>query len=147
VSDDEHPAPDHGDAAAGGARARGQAMMREVYGWDIGDVQGEFVELTVDHLFGRVWAEGTLSVRERRLVLLGLLIGEGLDDVVGLQLDCALGIGELEPDELRELVVLLAHYAGWPKAAKLNSQVEELVARHRKRADAAEAATGEGDDR
>ncbi len=122
-----------GQDGAGGARERGKAMMREVYGWDIGDVSGEFVELTVDHLFGRIWAEGTLSVRERRLLLIGMLVGEGLDDVVGLQIDCALGIGEITPDELRELVVFLAHYAGWPRAAKLNSQVEELIARHEKR--------------
>lgn len=131
-----------GTEASSGARARGQAMMREVYGWDIGEVSGEFVELTVDHLFGRIWAEGTLSVRERRLLLIGMLVGEGLDDVVGLQIDCALGIGEITPDELRELVVFLAHYAGWPRAAKLNSQVEELIARHEKRT-AAGADTGQ----
>ena len=106
--------------------------MREVYGWDIGDVSGDFVELTVDHLFGRVWADGTLSVRERRLVLLGLLVGTGQDDVIGLQLECALRLGEITPEELRELVVLLAHYAGWPRAAKLNQTVEELVARRAK---------------
>lgn len=122
------------DGVAAGARERGKAMMREVYGWDIGEVSGEFVELTVDHLFGRIWAEGTLSVRERRMLLIGMLVGEGLDDVVGLQIDCALSIGEITPDELRELVVFLAHYAGWPRAAKLNSQVEELIARHAKQA-------------
>ena len=66
-------------------------------------------------------------MRERRLLLLGLLVGSGQDDVVGLQLDCALSIGELTEDELRELVVFLAHYAGWPRAAKFNQNVEELV--------------------
>lgn len=117
------------------ARRRGVEMMKAVYGWDVGPhVEGEFVELTMDHLFGTVWAEGSLSVRERRLVLLGLLVGSGLDDVLGLQIDCALSIGEVTPDELRELVVFLAHYAGWPRAAKLNQQVEELIARHAKRA-------------
>ena len=118
-------------------RRRGQEMMKEVYGWDIGDVAGEFTELTVDHLFGRVWAEGSLSVRERRLVLLGLLVGTGQDDVIGLQLDCALQLGEIEPDELRELAVLLCHYAGWPRGAKLNQIVEDTVARHQR-------ATGDG---
>ncbi len=115
-------------------RARGLAMMREVYGWDISEVHGDFVEQTVDHLFGEVWANGKLSVRERRLVLLGLLVGSGQDDVVGLQLDCAMNIGELDEDELRELVVLLAHYAGWPRGAKFNQQVEELAARRAKAA-------------
>jgi 4-carboxymuconolactone decarboxylase len=118
-------------------RRRGIEMMKQVYGWDIGEVHGAFVEQTVDHLFGEVWAEGTLSVRERRLVLLGLLVGSGQDDVVGLQLDCALSIGEMTEDELRELTVFLAHYAGWPSAAKFNQHVEELSAR---RANAARTA-------
>jgi 4-carboxymuconolactone decarboxylase len=115
-------------------RARGKEMMKEVYGWDIGPVEGSFVELTVDHLFGDIWANGTLSVRERRLLLIGLLVGSGLDDVVGLQLDCATSIGELDESELREMVLFLAHYAGWPRAAKFNQIVEELVARRAKAA-------------
>ena len=97
-----------------------------------------------------MWANGKLSVRERRLVLLGLLVGSGQDDVVGLQLDCAMSIGELHEDELRELVVLLAHYAGWPRGAKFNQQVEELVARRAKAAAKAaardETATASDDD-
>lgn len=115
-------------------RQRGIEMMKQVYGWNIGEVHGEFVEQTIDHLFGEVWADGKLSVRERRLVLLGLLVGSGQDDVVGLQLDCALTIGEMTEDELRELVVFLAHYAGWPRAAKFNQHVEELSARRAKAA-------------
>ncbi len=113
-------------------RAKGKAMMKQVYGWDVGDPNDRFVELTIDHLFGDVWAEGTMSVREKRLLLLGLLVGTGQDDVVGLQLDAALRLEELSPDELRELVVFIAHYAGWPRGAKLNSTVEDLIAKAEK---------------
>jgi len=110
-------------------RATGKANMKAVYGWEIDHVEGSFVEYTVDHLFGRVWNEGDLSVKERRLVLIGLCVGSGLDDVAGLQLDAAARLGELDADDLRSLVVLLAHYAGWPKAAKLNTEVEKIIAR------------------
>ena len=111
-------------------RERGLEWMRTVYGWDVPTVEGDFVELTVDHLFGEVWAREGLSVRDRRLLLLGLLVGSGgLDDVIGLQLDSALAQGDLSDDDLREIVVFLTHYAGWPKGAKLNSQVEERLAR------------------
>lgn len=113
-------------------RERGVAMMKQVYGWDIGDVAGDFVEMTVDRLFGDVWANGSMSVRERRLLLIGLLLGSGQPDVVGLQLDCAVDIGELSIDELREIVVFVAHYAGWPVAARMNTKVEELAAKQRK---------------
>ena len=110
-------------------RARGKALMKQVYGWDIDQVEGPFVESTVDHLFGEVWAEGTLSVRDRRLLLIGLTAGSGLEDVAGLQLDAAVRLGELDADDLRTIVVFLAHYAGWPRAARLNTEVEKIIAR------------------
>ncbi|MEZ5180723.1 MAG: carboxymuconolactone decarboxylase family protein [Acidimicrobiales bacterium] len=110
-------------------RTRGKANMKAVYGWDVDHVEGSFVEYTIDHLFGRVWAEGNLSVKERRLLLIGLAAGSGLEDVAGLQLDAATRLGELDADDLRAIVVFLAHYAGWPRAAKLNMEVEKIVAR------------------
>jgi 4-carboxymuconolactone decarboxylase len=109
-------------------RERGKQMLREVYGWDF-EPSRPFERQTVDHLFGEVWAEGNLPVRDRRLVLIGLCAGAGLTDVAGLQADAALRLGELSADDLRELVVLVAHYAGWPVAAKLNDEVEKLIAR------------------
>lgn len=123
-------------------RSRGIAMMKQVYGWDIGDVEGEFVEATVDHLFGEVWANGSMSVRERRLLLIGYLLGSGQSDVVGLQLDRAVDMGELSIDELREMVLFIAHYGGWPVAARMNAEVEELGRRQRDTEGAAGHDTG-----
>ena len=110
-------------------RARGKAQMKAVYGWDIDHVEGPFVEYTVDHLFAEVWNEGKLTVKERRLMLIGMAAGSGLEDVAGLQLDAAVRLGELDADDLRTIVVFLAHYAGWPRAAKLNTEVEKIIAR------------------
>lgn len=110
-------------------RARGKAQMKAVYGWDIDHVEGSFVEYTVDHLFAEVWQEGKLTVKERRLMLIGMAAGSGLEDVAGLQLDAAVRLGELDAEDLRSIVVFLAHYAGWPRAAKLNTEVEKIIAR------------------
>lgn len=110
-------------------RTRGKALMKQVYGWDIDQVEGPFVQYTVDHLFGEVWNEGSLTVKERRLMLIGMAAGSGLEDVAGLQLDAAVRLGELDADDLRTIVVFLAHYAGWPRAAKLNTEVEKIIAR------------------
>ena len=110
-------------------RARGKALMKQVYGWDIDHVEGPFVEYTVDHLFAEVWNEGTLTIKEPRLMLIGMAAGSGLEDVAGLQLDAAVRLGELDDDDLRTIVVFLAHYAGWPRAAKLNTEVENIIAR------------------
>ncbi len=120
-------------------RARGKELMRQVYGWDF-DPTKPFEVATVDHLFGEVWDDGKLTVRDRRLLLIGLAAGSGLEDVAGLQLDAALRLGELDADDLRSLVVFIAHYAGWPRAAKLNVEVEQLLGRAEKAAAKAAAA-------
>jgi 4-carboxymuconolactone decarboxylase len=109
-------------------RRRGREQMRAVYGWDI-EPTTPFEVATVDHLFGEVWAQGEMSVKERRLLLVGLAVGTGQADVAGLQLDAALTLGELTPDDLRTITVFLAHYAGWPRAVALNTEVEALIAR------------------
>ena len=111
-------------------RQRGLETMAQVYGWpDVGDGPGDFFGYTVEHLFGEIWNREGLSFRDRRLLLLGLLVGRNLHDVVGLQLEAALGNQELSADELREIVIFLTHYAGWPDGAKLNSAVETLIAK------------------
>ena len=124
-------------SAADDRRARGKEQMRQVYGWDIEPTK-PFEEQTVDHLFGEVWAGTDLSVRDRRLVLIGLAVGSGQTDVAGLQADSALRLGELDAADLRYLVTFLAHYAGWPRGAPFNSEVETIIARHEKAAAASD---------
>jgi 4-carboxymuconolactone decarboxylase len=108
-------------------RQRGLDMMRQVYGWEVQDGPGDFFGLTVDHLFAEIWTRPGLTLRDRRLLLIGLLTGQGLHDVAEIQLDAALRGDELSPDELREIVIFLTHYAGWPAGAKLCMQVEKLI--------------------
>ncbi|MEV4807905.1 carboxymuconolactone decarboxylase family protein [Nonomuraea sp. NPDC049421] len=88
--------------------------------------------MTAERLFAEVWSRTVLSVRERRLLLLGLLVGQGLHEATEIQLDVALRAGELNESELREVVVFLTHYAGWARGAKLNDQVESLIERVRR---------------
>lgn len=83
--------------------------------------------MAAERAFAEVWSRDALSGRERRLVLLGLLVGQGLDDQVAEQLDAALRTGDLSESELREVVVFLTHYAGWSRGAQLNAQVEDLI--------------------
>jgi 4-carboxymuconolactone decarboxylase len=111
-------------------RRLGLETMAKVYGWDeVGDGPGDFFGYTVEHLFGDVWNREGLSFRDRRLLLLGLLVGRGLHDVADLQVEAALGNRELSPEEMREVVIFLTHYAGWPSGAKLNSSVESIIAK------------------
>ncbi|GAA4506406.1 MULTISPECIES: carboxymuconolactone decarboxylase family protein [Nonomuraea] len=83
--------------------------------------------MTAERAFADLWSRETLTLRERRLLLLGLLVGQGIDDQVELQLDAALRTGDLDEAELRELVVFLTHYAGWTRGTRLGKQVEDLI--------------------
>jgi 4-carboxymuconolactone decarboxylase len=114
-------------------RQRGLEMMRQVYGWDIDDAPGDFFGITVDHLFADIWARPGLSMRDRRLLLLGALAGRGLNDVLDIQIPAALSNSELTAAELREIAIFLTHYIGWPLGAKLSVQIDTLIAQHEKR--------------
>ena len=111
-------------------RRRGLDMMNRVYGWAMPNVPGDFFAMTADHVFGEVWTRPGLSIEQRRLLLIGALAALGKPDVLDIQLDSALRLGELDATALREVVIFLAHYLGWPVAAGLNSQVEKLLAKH-----------------
>lgn len=115
-------------------RERGLEMMRRVYGWEIGDAPGDFFGITVDHLFGDIWTRPGLSMRDRRMLLIGVLAGQGLNDVLDIQIPAALANGELSPDELREIGIFLTHYVGWPLGSRLSVQIDGLIAKHDKRA-------------
>ncbi|HUR13358.1 MAG TPA: carboxymuconolactone decarboxylase family protein [Mycobacteriales bacterium] len=113
-------------------RARGMETMAEVYAWgQVPDVPGEFFRVTAEHLFGDVWNREGLTVRERRLMLLGVIAALGETAVLPVQLDAALARDELTPDQLRETAVFLAHYVGWPRAAAFNNVVEDRIRNHK----------------
>lgn len=115
-------------------RQRGLDKMSEVYGWegvtDDGGGPDDFYGITVEHLFAEIWTRPGLSNRDRRLLLIGALAGSGQEDVLDIQIPAALANEELTPDELREIVIFLTHYLGWPRGARMNQQIEALITRH-----------------
>lgn len=121
-------------------RRRGLEKMEQVYGFEMTDGHGDFFRYTADHLFGDIWNRPGLSDRDRRLILIGMLAGTGAADVLGIQIPAAYSRGELDDDALREIVILVCHYAGWPNGARLNSIVEDTIAKAAKAARAAEKA-------
>jgi 4-carboxymuconolactone decarboxylase len=108
-------------------RQRGLDKMSEVYDWEVQDGPGDFFGITVDHLFADIWTRPGLTLRDRRLLLIGLLTGQNLHDVAEIQIGAALRRAELSADELREISIFLTHYVGWPGGAKLSMLVEKLI--------------------
>lgn len=113
-------------------RERGMKTMAEVYAWgQVPDVPGEYFSVTAEHLFGDIWNREGLTVRERRLMLLGVIAALGETSVLSVQLDAALARDELTPDQLREIAIFLSHYVGWPRGAAFNNVVEDRVRQHK----------------
>lgn len=77
---------------------------------------GRYVDLTVEHLFGEVWGNDGLTVRDRRLVVLGILAALGDEQNLAAHMGQALKRGDVTPEQLDEIVVTVAHYAGWPRS-------------------------------
>jgi 4-carboxymuconolactone decarboxylase len=117
-------------------RAAGIAKMEEVYGFSVDPdtIPGRYVAMTVDHLFGSVWTSDELDVRDRRLMTIGVLAALGQSDLLDVQFDCALARDELTVDQLREVVVHLTHYIGWPMSTGMNQAAETVIARRAKAA-------------
>jgi 4-carboxymuconolactone decarboxylase len=114
------------------ARRRGLEKMEEVYGFEMSDGDGDFFGYTADHLFADIWNRPGLSNRDRRLLLIGMLCTHGAQDVLSIQIPAAYRAGELDEDNLREIVIMACHYAGWPVGARLNSLVEETIGKGRR---------------
>jgi 4-carboxymuconolactone decarboxylase len=122
-------------------RVAGIAKMQEVYGFSVDPdtIPGRYAEMTVDHLFGTVWTSDELEVRDRRLMTIGVLAALGKTELLDIQFDCALERGELTVDQLREVVVHLTHYIGWPMSTGMNQSAENAIARRPKAAPGGES--------
>ena len=71
--------------------------------------------LTDDVLFGDIWEREELSKRDRSLVTVAALIAGGNTEQLKNHLARAKANG-LTETELKEVIIHLAFYAGWPRA-------------------------------
>jgi 4-carboxymuconolactone decarboxylase len=120
------------DSAENELRRKGLDKMKEVYGWEMPDLPGDYFALTVDHLFADIWSRPGLSMRDKRLVTLSVVTALGLSDLAEIQVNAALGNDEMTEAELREMAIFITHYVGFPLGSTFNNVVEKVVARRKK---------------
>ena len=111
-------------------RKRGLEMIKQVYAGDVvtppeGNV---FTDVMLEQLFAEVWSRDVLSIRDRRILLLGIIAEKGESMTFGIQVRAALKNGELSPEEVREFMLMIAQYAGYPRGAALVGVIEEQIA-------------------
>ncbi len=71
-------------------------------------------ELSINHLFGKIWSRKGLSIRDRRLITICLLASQGKVPQLKSHIRGArLGSDKLSEEEILELMTHIAHYAGW----------------------------------
>ena len=112
------------------AYERGRAKIREVYAGDVVDLpEGTipFNDVMLETLFAKVWDRDQLDVRSRRLLIMGVIAANGQVDTWKIQARASLRNRELTPDELRETLIMLAPYAGYPNVAGLVMACEEVI--------------------
>ena len=91
----------------------------------IGDFAPKLVSLTDDVLFGDVWERTELSKRDRSLITVAALITNGSTEQLRSHLARAKDNG-LSEAELKEDIIHLAFYAGWPRAMSAVTVAKEV---------------------
>jgi 4-carboxymuconolactone decarboxylase len=118
-------------AKSGDRWATGMAMYQQIYGEDaIGWPQGQspMFDLMIEQLFAEVWSRPGLSIPVRRLLTLGVLAAQYRFEVVELQFTRALHTGELTEQQVREIVIHLIPYVGYPSSGDLLRAGENAIA-------------------
>ena len=111
-------------------RSIGAEKMQEVYAGDVvTPAEGyPFTDVMLKTLFAEVWTRDALSMRDRRILLLGMLAAQGEPDTFKIQTKAGIKNGELTAEEMRELHLFIAQYCGYPKAAALVMPMESAIA-------------------
>jgi len=112
-------------------RKRGEEKIKEVYAGDVvvpPPGASQFADIMLEQLFAEVWTRDVLSMRDRRLLLLGAIAALGEPMTFGIQAKAALKNGELTPEQAREVLIFLVQYVGYPRAAGIIGTLEKSIA-------------------
>lgn len=117
-------------------RDKGIEMFNDVYCGDLPqppeEGQDRFFDFMLGSLFGQLWSDETLSVKERRLVLLGAIAAQGEEMTFNIQVRSALKRGDLTAEQINELIIFLTQYVGYPKASKMRMGIAQTLQAHAK---------------
>ena len=114
---------------------KGQEMLSKLRGGASGagsatgtsDVFPDFWEMTQEHLFGEVWSRPGLALRDRSIVSMTTLIVLGRMEELKMHIGYALNLG-ISREEILEMMMHIAHYAGWPAAVSALRVAKEVFA-------------------
>jgi 4-carboxymuconolactone decarboxylase len=114
---------------------RGMEVRREVLGDDhvdraveqTTDLTRGFQELITRYAWGEVWSRPALDRRGRSMITLALLAALGHEDELAMHVRAAVRNG-LSPEEISEVLLHTAIYAGVPVANRALAVVQTVLA-------------------
>jgi len=110
---------------------RGKKVIKQVYGERVTVPENAadipFWRLMLTSTFAEMWPLEELSIRDKRLILIGSIAATAKVDVLEIQFNAALDKGELDIKQLREIPVILHHYIGLPRTSEVALLVEKLI--------------------
>ncbi len=114
---------------------RGLDMMQKVYGPSIKPMieplrDVPFPSKTAEILFGEIWSRPQLSIRDRRLLVIGATAMLGRADLIEQQVAGALVNKELSAEQLEEAVLQLWFYTGAGNATAVWRGVQAALKAH-----------------
>jgi len=94
---------------------KGAAKMKQLFGSEPrpGMMHEDFLQITVENLFGDIWNRPGLELRERSLITVAALTVLARERELKVHLRGALNAG-ISREKINEIMIHLAHYDGWP---------------------------------
>ena len=94
---------------------KGVAKMKELFGVEPrpGMMHEDFLQITVENLFGDIWNRPGLELKERSMITVAALTVLGREPELRGHIRGALNIG-ISREKINEMMIHLAHYGGWP---------------------------------
>lgn len=111
----------------------GLKIYQEVFGKPAGPSMLGLREFTINHLFARIWSRSSVSLekepaitlRERSMITVALLAAAGRAEELKAHLEAAKHLGITKQQAL-EIMIHVAHYAGWPAGHSGQERVLEV---------------------
>lgn len=110
---------------------KGLQMMETVYAGIVpmpaDQVDKPMNTLALTNLFADVWGRDAMTVRDRRLIIIGAIAAMADSSLIEIQIKAALKLGELKPEQLQEIPLILTQYIGYPRTVPIMRVLDTLL--------------------
>lgn len=94
----------------------------------------DFADIMTEDLFGGIWTRDELDVRDRRLIIMGVIAAIGGTSTWKIQCKAGLLRGDFTEEQVREVLIQATPYVGYPRAAEFVGVTEEAINEARREA-------------